>query len=34
MKKLFVVFATLVLACTINTNAQNLKKKKQRSRLY
>ncbi|MBW7913390.1 MAG: glucosaminidase domain-containing protein [Taibaiella sp.] len=26
MKKLFVVFATLVLACTINTNAQNLKK--------
>lgn len=26
MKKMFVVFATLVLACTINTNAQNLKK--------
>lgn len=26
MKRMFVVFATLVLACTINTNAQNLKK--------
>jgi LysM repeat protein len=26
MKKMFVVFAALVLACTINTNAQNLKK--------
>lgn len=26
MKKMFVVFAALVLACTINTDAQNLKK--------
>lgn len=26
MKKMFVVFAAFVLACTINTNAQNLKK--------
>lgn len=26
MKKMFVVFATLVLACTINSNAQNFKK--------
>lgn len=26
MKKMFVVFAAMILACTINTNAQNLKK--------